>query len=68
MSTVEFYRDSMDRLLIEREVIKEQRDELLAALEFIMAPQPYAATQEYRDNIAKAREMARAAIAKARGK
>jgi len=41
--------------------------DLLAALKFITEPQPYSATQEWRDNIKKAREMATAAIAKAEG-
>lgn len=39
--------------------------DLLAALEFIVSPQPYSATQEWRDNVKKGREMALAAIAKA---
>lgn len=42
--------------------------DLLAALEFITAPQPYSATQEWRDNVKKGRELALAAIAKAKGK
>lgn len=41
--------------------------DLLAALKFIVQPQPYSATQEWRDNVKKGREMALAAIAKAEG-
>lgn len=41
--------------------------ELLEALELIIGDQPYAATQEWRDQVKKAREMAKAAVAKARG-
>jgi len=42
--------------------------DMLAALKFLVAPQPYAATQEWRDNVNKGREMVRAAIAKAEGR
>jgi len=42
--------------------------DMLAALKFIAAPQPYGATQEWRDNVKKGRAMVLAAIAKAEGR
>jgi len=49
-------------------VVSAAAPDMLAALKAIFEPQPYSATQEWRDNVKRAREMALAAIAKAEGR